>query len=262
MEDGGGSEMPLLAHLSELRKRLLVSIVAIVATTILAFLFSDSILRILLMPMKNQNLKAFNLLDGFMIRWRLSLFAGIIVASPIWTLQIYKFIRPALHEQEKNAIGPMLVCVFFLFLAGMAFAFYLLFMMVTGLLSFFPAKIEYLPSADDYISFVTFFMVACGVVFELPPFLIILVRLRILQASKLRAQRRIAYFILFAFAEIITPVSDPIVAPLTVMVPLVLLYEVSILFASRIDRKRTSIEATRLDDGLKPKNRHQARRRQ
>jgi sec-independent protein translocase protein TatC len=234
MEGGGGSKMPLLAHLGELRRRLLVSIVAIILTTILSFVFSDSILRILLMPLKNQNLKAFNLLDGFMIKWRLSLFTGIIFASPIWAFQIYKFIRPAFNEQEKKAVWPMLLAGFLLFVAGTAFAFYLLFMMVTGLRSFFPAQIEYIPSADDYISFVTFFMLACGLVFELPPFLIVMVRLRILKTSALRKQRRIAYFILFAFAEIITPVSDPIVAPLTVMVPLVLLYEVSIIIASRI----------------------------
>jgi len=228
--------MSVLAHLGELRKRLLVSIIAIILTTILSFIFSDSILQVILMPLKNLNLKAFNLLDGFMIKWRISLFAGIIAASPIWAFQVYAFIRPALHEKERSAIWPILASAFLLFVAGMAFAFYLLFMMVTGLLSFFPAKIEYLPSADDYISFVTFFMLACGLVFELPPILIIMVQLHILDASTLRKQRRIAYFILFAFAEIITPVSDPIVAPLTVMVPLVLLYEVSIVIASRVNQ--------------------------
>jgi sec-independent protein translocase protein TatC len=240
--------MPVLAHLGELRRRLIVSIIAILVTTVVSFIFSDSILRVLLMPLKSQNLKAFNLLDGFMIKWRISLFAGIVAASPIWTFQIYEFIRPALYKQERNAIWPMLVSVFLLFLAGIVFAFYLLFMMVSGLMSFFPKEIEFIPSADDYISFVTFFMIACGVVFELPPFLIIMVRLRILKASTLRKQRRIAYFILFAFAEIITPVSDPVVAPLTIMVPLLLLYEVSIFLASRIEHKRTSVELTMATD--------------
>jgi sec-independent protein translocase protein TatC len=243
MEDGGGTKMPVLAHLGELRKRLLISIIAILVTTILAFVFSDSILRILLMPLKNRNLKAFNLLDGFMIKWRLSLLTGILAASPVWIFQACAFTGPALHEKEKSVIWPMLASALLLFVAGMAFAFYLLFMMVTGLLSFFPAEIEYVPSADDYISFVTFFMIACGLVFELPPFLIIMVRLRILSTSTLRKQRRIAYFILFAFAEIITPVSDPIIAPLTVMAPLVLLYEAGILIASKFERKRASIEA-------------------
>jgi sec-independent protein translocase protein TatC len=114
--------------------------------------------------------------------------------------------------------------------------------MVTALLGFFPPEIEFMPAADDYISFATFFMLACGAVFELPPVLIILVKLRILRASTLRKERRVAYFILFAFAEIITPVSDPIVAPLTVMCPLLILYEVSVLCANRIERRRAKVE--------------------
>jgi len=249
MEERGREKMPVLAHLSELRRRLLFSILAILAATILAFVFSDSILRILLLPLKNQNLRAFNLLDGFMIRWRLSLFAGALVASPVWVFHICAFIGPALYEKERNAVWPILASAFLLFAAGMAFAFYLLFMLVPGLLSFFPARMEYIPSADDYISFVTFFMLACGLVFELPPFLIIMVRLRILNVSALRKQRRVAYFILFAFAEIITPVSDPIVAPLTVMLPLVLLYELGIILAARFEHKRASIATTAANAG-------------
>jgi sec-independent protein translocase protein TatC len=79
MEDRDESEMPVLAHLGELRKRLIVSIIAILVTTVASFIFSDSILRVLLLPLKGQNLKAFNLLDGFTIKWRISLFAGIEV---------------------------------------------------------------------------------------------------------------------------------------------------------------------------------------
>ena len=88
------------------------------------------------------------------------------------------------------------------------------------------------------VGFVVFFLLACGVAFQLPCMLIVLVRFHILKSALLRKQRRIAYFVLFAFAEIITPVSDPIVAPLTVMLPLVLLYEISILVARRIEARR------------------------
>jgi sec-independent protein translocase protein TatC len=85
---------------------------------------------------------------------------------------------------------------------------------------------------------VVFFLLACGIAFEMPCLLIILVRLRILRSALLREKRRIAYFVLFAFAEIITPVSDPIVAPLAVMLPLVILYEASVIVARRIEAKR------------------------
>ena len=91
---------------------------------------------------------------------------------------------------------------------------------------------------DDYISFVLFFMVASGVAFQLPVVLTILVQLRILSVNILKKQRKIAYFVLFVFAEIVTPVSDPIVAPMVVMIPLLILYEGSILVAVRIEKNR------------------------
>ena len=110
--------------------------------------------------------------------------------------------------------------------------------MIKVMIALFPPEVDFLPAADDYISFVTFFLVACGVAFQLPVIITILVQLHILNSSILRKQRRIAYFILFAFAEIVTPVSDPIVAPMVVMVPLLLLYESSIWVAIRIEANR------------------------
>jgi len=115
--------------------------------------------------------------------------------------------------------------------------------MIGVLMQFFPPNVDLLPSADSYISFVVFFLLSCGLAFQLPTILIMLVELRILNAQILQKQRRIAYFVLFAFAEIVTPVSDPIIAPLIVMVPLVVLYEVSIFFARRIDARERKIAA-------------------
>jgi sec-independent protein translocase protein TatC len=106
------------------------------------------------------------------------------------------------------------------------------------MVSFFPPEVAFLPVADDYLSFVVFFLLACGVAFQLPVVLTILVQLRILSVSILKKQRKIAYFVLFVFAEIVTPVTDPIVAPLVVLIPLVILYEGSILAAVRIEKRR------------------------
>ena len=103
------------------------------------------------------------------------------------------------------------------------------------MITLFPPEVDFLPAADSYISFVTFFLVACGMAFQLPVVITILVQLRILSVKILRKQRSIVYFVLFAFAEIVTPVSDPIVAPLVVMVILLLLYQGSILVVTRIE---------------------------
>jgi len=243
MKGANDAVMPVLGHLSELRKRLIISIAAIGATVVVSFIFSDTILRALLLPLGQLHTKAFNLMDGFMIKWRISLYTGIVAAFPVWAYQVYQFIRPALYKQERNFIGPLILGSFFLFIAGMAFAFSLLSSMISTLLHFFPSEIEFMPSANDYISFSTFFIMACGLVFQLPPALVVLVQLRLLRAKTLSTQRRIAYFILFAFAEIITPVSDPIVAPLTVMCPLIVLYEISVFLAYRIERRRIKKES-------------------
>ena len=110
--------------------------------------------------------------------------------------------------------------------------------MIKVMIALFPPEVAFLPAADDYISFVTFFLVACGVAFQLPVVLTILIQLRVLSVSVLKKQRRIAYFALFVFAEIATPVTDPIIAPLVVMIPLLLLYEASILVGVRIEAAR------------------------
>ncbi len=238
-------EMSIVEHVQELRVRILVSIAAILVVALVAFVFSDKILAFILLPAGEMRLKAFSLLDGFFIKWRLALYAGIVVAFPVWAYQAYKYVSPGMYENERKIIFPLLFGAMALFLIGSAFGFYLLWGMIRVLIQFFPPQVDLLPTADDYISFVIFFMLACGVAFQLPTLIVVLVHLRLLSSNIMRKQRRIAYFALFAFAEIITPVSDPIVAPLTVMVPLVILYEFSIFLALRIEagRKRQEIQS-------------------
>lgn len=230
--------MSLLDHLEELRQRIIISVLAILVVTIVAFFLSDVILKTLLLPAGQMRLNAFSIMDGFLIKWRVALYTGIVIAFPIWAYQVYRFVAPGLTDQEQKAIFPTLWGALALFLIGAVFGYYLLWGMIRVLIQFFPKEVTYLPSADDYISFVVFFLLACGLAFQLPIVLIILIRLRILSVDLLRKQRRIAYFVLFVFAEIITPVSDPIVAPMSVMVPLILLYELSIWVGRGIERRR------------------------
>jgi sec-independent protein translocase protein TatC len=230
--------MPFFDHLEELRRRILISLLAIVVITAVALIFSDSILKVLLLPSGGLRLKAFGLMDGFMIKFRIALYIGIAAAFPIWGFELYRFIVPALLKQERKALLPGLLASTLLFVLGVLFGYYLLSEMIHVMIALFPPEVDFLPAAEDYISFVTFFLVACGAAFQLPVVITILVQLRILSANILRKQRRIAYFILFAFAEIVTPVSDPIVAPLVVLIPLLILYEGSIWVALRIEAKR------------------------
>ena len=230
--------MSIIDHLEELRRRILVSVVAILIATAIAFLFSDALLNLILLPSGGLKLNAFSLMDGFFIKWRLALYTGIVVAFPIWAYEVYAFVNPGLLTNEKRVLRPALVGATLLFVLGALFGYYLLGGMIRVLVELLPAQVQFLPSADDYINFVAFFLLACGLAFELPTLLLVLVQLKLISADQLRKQRRLAYFALFAFSEIITPIADPIIAPLTVMLPLVILYEISIFLARRIEKRR------------------------
>ena len=234
--------MSLFDHLEELRMRILYSGAAILLVAAIAFFFSDPLLKLLLLPSGGLQLRAFSLMDGFMIKWQIALYAGIVGAFPVWAYHVYRYVSPGLKDNECQAIFTPLIAAFILFGLGALFGYYLLWGMIRVLIQLFPSEVQFLPAADDYISFVIFFLLACGLAFQLPTVLVILVRLRIVNTTLLRKQRRIAYFILFAFAEIITPVADPIIAPLTVTVPLIILYEISIFAAQRIEAGREKLD--------------------
>jgi len=236
--------MSFIDHLEELRRRLLISILAILIITAVALIFSNNILGVLLAPSGGLRLKAFGLMDGFLIKFRIALYIGIALAFPIWGYEVYRFVVPGLLDRERRALLPGLAASTVLFVLGVLFGYFLLGEMIRVLITLFPPQVDLLPAADDYISFVIFFLLACGIAFQLPIVLTILVQLRILSTEVMRRQRRIAYFVLFVFAEVVTPVTDPIVAPLIVMVPLVVLYEASILVGRRIEARRINMSET------------------
>ena len=239
--------MGLLDHLEELRRRILVSLLAVLALTAVALIFSDTILKVLLAPSGGLHLNAFSLMDGFLIRFRIALYLGVAVAFPVWGYELYRFIVPGLQERERRAVLPGLLASTGLFILGLVFGYVLLRTMIRVMVSLFPPEVAFLPVADDYLSFVVFFLLACGVAFQLPVVLTILIQLRILSVSILKKQRKIAYFVLFVFAELVTPVTDPIVAPLVVLIPLVILYEGSILAGIRIEKRRLKEAAASKD---------------
>jgi sec-independent protein translocase protein TatC len=231
--DDGSGAMSMVEHFDELRARLIKAVVPVLVTAAICFYFSDWILRLLKAPAgAGFRINAFGLMDGFVIKWKVALWAGLVIASPNWIYQLMAFISPGLTPDERRFAVPTLLAVMVLFALGTIFGYVLLGGMVRVMFSMFGKELNYLPNANQYISFVVFFMLACGLVFELPAILLALVRFGVLKPEILRRQRKLAYFLLFAFAEIITPVADPIVAPLIVMLPLVILYEAAI-FATR-----------------------------
>ncbi len=226
-----GQEMSWVEHFEELRSRLIVSIIAIGITTALAFVLSDKLIELLKIPAGPIVLHVFSPMDGFFVKWRIAIFSGIALAFPVWAYELVAFIEPGLLPDEKRVVLPVVGAAFVLFLVGTGFGYYLLFGMIQVLTALFGPQLEYFPAADSYLSFVTFFLLSTGLAFELPVLLYALVRLHIISLDLLTKQRRYFYFGMFVFAEIITPVSDPIVAPLTITLPMVVLYELTIVVA-------------------------------
>lgn len=239
--------MGVLEHLDELRSRLLIALIAILVTTSLAYIFSDTILNILRAPAGNLTLKAFSPLDGFMIRFRVAMYGGIFLAAPVWIFQLIRYVEPALLPSEKRFIVPGVAAMVGLFALGNAFGYLILLNMFSALTGMFgtpgESPIEYFPGADPYISFVVYFLLSTGLAFELPVVLFVLIKLGVVSPAFLRKQRKVAWFIIFVIAELITPVSDPFIAPTLVMVPMILLFEIA-LFFSRYAAPKSAATAT------------------
>ncbi len=223
--------MGVIEHIEELRSRLIISLIAILVTTVLAYFFSDTILTILTRPAGGLKLIAFSPMDGFMIRFRIALYGGVAMAAPVWIYQLVRYLEPGLLPNEKRFIIPGVAGAVLLFFLGNLFGYYMLSNMLTVMFSFFGNDLTYMPSADQYISFIVYFLLAIGIAFELPIVILILMKLGLITPDFLRRQRRIAYFVLFVFAELITPVADPIVAPMVVMVPMLFLFEIALFLA-------------------------------
>ena len=238
--------MGVIEHIEELRSRLIISLIAILVTTALAYFFSDTILRLLTQPagVAISKLVAFSPMDGFMIRFRIALYGGVALAAPVWIYQLVRYLEPGLLPNEKRFIIPGVAGAVLLFFLGNAFGYLMLSKMLEVMISMFGSDLQYTPSADQYISFVVYFLLAIGISFELPVVILILMKLGIITPDALRKQRRTAYFILFVFAELITPVSDPIVAPMVVMVPMVLLFELALFLSRFVVPKPVSTVAT------------------
>jgi sec-independent protein translocase protein TatC len=236
--------MDVFGHLEELRSRLIIALIALAVTTTLSYIFSDTLLNILRAPAGNMTLKAFSPLDGFMIRFRVALYGGIFLAAPVWIYQLMRFIEPALYPNEKRYVIPGVIAMVVLFFIGNVFGYLILLNMFGPLTGMFgtpgESPIEYFSAADPYIAFVVYFLLATGLGFELPIVLFVLIKLGVVSPEFLRKQRKIAWFIIFVIAELITPVSDPIVAPTLVMIPMILLYELALFLARNAAPKRAT----------------------
>jgi sec-independent protein translocase protein TatC len=242
-------EITFTSHLAELRQRLIKSVIALVVTTLISFIFARYIFEFLIIPAPDDISLIYTEMTGMLSTYfKVALMGGFVLAMPILVYQGMMFVSPALTRREKKYVYVALPWITFMFLAGFAFGYFILVPPATNfLLSFMSDIARPEIKIDNYISIVTRLLVAIGLVFETPVIITFLARLGIVKPETLSRRRRWAVVVAFILAAVITPTFDPINQSL-VAIPLIILYELSILLAKIAYRKRA--EAAESSDYL------------
>jgi len=235
-------KLSVLGHLTELRKRLIRSVIAVVITSIICFIFYQQIFDILLFPAPQDiELIFIEMTEMIGTIMRVCLVSGIILAMPYLTYELIMFVSPALTRRENRYVYLILPWIALMFAGGVVFAYFILIPRITGFLISFGSDIA-APQIKigNYISVVTRLLLAVGLVFEMPVVTTFLSRLGVLKPKWLSDKRQTAIILAFILAAIITPTIDPINQSL-VAAPLIVLYEMSIWLARLVHKKEAQV---------------------
>jgi sec-independent protein translocase protein TatC len=241
-------EMPFLDHLEELRWRIIKSLIAVAIGALAAYYFSDRILAVLIAPYQDalqalaangndavlpdisRRLIFLSPTEGFLVRIKVALFAGFLLALPVVFYQTWKFIAPGLLNREERYLKTLVTLSVFCFAVGSLFCYFVILRFgLRFLLGFETSMIIAAISISKYLGFVTMLLLVFGLVFELPVLTLVLAKMGLLTPPFMRHYRRYAYVLFFVFAAIITP--PDVFTQLMLAGPLILLYEVSIWIA-------------------------------
>tara|TARA_B100000900_G_scaffold345550_1_gene310000 strand:- start:278 stop:1054 length:777 start_codon:yes stop_codon:yes gene_type:complete len=253
-ENEDESSMNFLDHLKELRQKLIYSIIFFVMSFIVSFYFSQSIFEFLAKPLTSilqdgNGLIYTALQEAFLTNVKVAFFTAAFISFPFLSFQIWSFISPGLLKKEKKVSLPSLVAIPFLFLLGAAVVYYLISPIAWKFfLSFQTSQADSInitlqAKMNEYLSLMMTFIFAFGIAFQLPVVLLLLVRVGVLTIQQLVSFRKYAIVLAFIFAAIITP-PDPF-SQISLALPVIILYEVSILiskFLSKKDKKKDKKE--------------------
>ncbi|RMF64958.1 MAG: twin-arginine translocase subunit TatC [Calditrichaeota bacterium] len=246
MPESDDKEMPFLDHLEELRWRLIKAIIAVIICAVGMYFFSELLLKLLIKPYNDamhylnkentQKLIFLTPTGGFMIRIKLSVFAGAIAALPVVFYQIWQFVVPGLLEKEKKYVPAVILSATFCFLLGAAFCYLVVLRYgLRFLLGFETADMVATISVNEYLQFITMLIFVFGLVFELPILAFFLTKIGLVTPAFLRHYRRHGIVVMVILSAVITP--PDVFTQLLLAGPLILLYEVSIL-VSRMALKK------------------------
>jgi sec-independent protein translocase protein TatC len=244
-----GEEATLVEHLDELRTRIFVSLGALAIGFAVAFVFHRHLLHWLNAPLPDDRGKPITLsvAEPFLTAMKVSLLAGLALALPVVLWQLWGFLAPAVEPHSERTVLGFVALATVLLIAGVAFGYWIVLpKAVSFLTNFDEQQFNAQIRAKDYYGFVMTVLLAVGLVFELPIFMLALVRLGVLSTSTLRRKRRLGYFIV-AVVAVLLPGIDPVTTTFE-MVPLLILYEASIWLSVLVERRSPRMEAASLTD--------------
>jgi sec-independent protein translocase protein TatC len=233
--------MTVVEHLTELRRRIIISLVGVTLAAIVCFIFSESIIRFFVQYYKDATHGQKNALiflgplDAFITRVKIATYGGIVLALPVWLWELWRFITPGLNPKEKRYAIPFIAASIVLFAIGAAVALLTLPKALEFLLGIGGSQLRPELTADKYLGLVSLMILAFGVAFEFPVVLVFLLLARVLTTRQLRRWRRPAIVIIVVFAAVITPSQDPY-SLFAMAIPMYVFYELSIVVGRLLRR--------------------------
>lgn len=233
--------LTIVEHLTELRRRLVISAAAIAAGAVICFIFSEPIISFFVRYYtdatdgEKQSLIFLGPLDAFATRIKIATYGGIVLALPVWLYQVWRFITPGLHPKEKRYAIPFVLTSIVLFALGALVALLTLPQALDFLLNIGGSELRPELTADKYLGLISLMIVAFGLAFEFPVVLVFLLLAHVITTQQLRRWRRIAIVVIVAFAALITPSQDPY-SLFAMAVPMYLFYELSIIIGRILKR--------------------------
>ena len=239
-------KQPFTSHLEELRKRLITCFIAVGIGFVASYGFKEQLFQILVRPLKkvmNEGDKMIftGLPEAFFTYLKVAFLSGLILAAPVIIYQFWMFVAPGLYEKEKKVMIPIIILSTFFFIGGSMFGYFIVFPWgFKFFLGFASDLIQALPSMKEYLSLSAKLLLAFGVVFELPLVITFLARLGIVSVDFLKKNRKYALLLFFAGAAMLTP--PDVVTQIMMALPLMVLYEISIIGARVFGRKPLSAD--------------------